>query len=185
MKKNVLMVILFLAANLNIFAQDKYISKTGHIWFYSHTPMEDIEAHNRQVATILDTKTGDVVFSVLMKSFEFKRALMEEHFNENYVESDKFPKAQFKGKITNLSEVNFAKEGSYNTTIEGDMTIHGKTRKVTAKGTLEVKGGKIMANSKFNIVPQDYDIVIPSLVKDKFAESMATTVEITYEPMKK
>jgi hypothetical protein len=184
MKKCLMLAIVAVMMSLFVKAQDKYITKTGHIWFYSHTPMEDIEAHNKQVATILDTKSGEMVFTALMKSFEFKRALMQEHFNENYVESDKFPKAQFKGKITNLSQINFSKEGIYNADVEGDLTIHGVTKKITAKGTFEVKEGKILAKAKINIVPQDYGIEIPSLVKEKFAESMETSIDLVYEPMK-
>ena len=145
--------------------------------------MEDIKADNNQVAGVLDITTGDMVFQVLIKSFHFERALMEEHFNENYMESDKIPKSSFKGKITNLSSVNFAKEGTYDVTVEGDLTIHDVTNKISTKGTIEVVSGGINANSKFNIVPEDYKITIPGVVKEKFDKNLAVTVIMKFTPL--
>lgn len=158
----------------------KYITKTGHIWFYSHTPMEDIEAHNRQVVSSLDASTGDIAFLLLVKSFEFTRALMQEHFNENYMESDKLPKASFKGKITNVKQVDFKKDGTYPAEVTGDLTIHGVTKTVSYKGTIVVKGASITANAKFTVVPQDYGIKIPSLVENKIAKEMQVEVDVSY-----
>ena len=106
MKKIKLLSIVFILVASAGYSQ-KYITKNGYIKFYSETPMETIEAHNRQVNSALDISTGDFVFKVLIKSFEFEKALMQEHFNENYMESDKFPDATFTGKITNLSSINF------------------------------------------------------------------------------
>ena len=174
--------ILFLA--LLAFAQlanaQKYIAKTGHIWFYSHTPMEEIEAHNRQVVSILDPATGDIVFNLLNKSFEFKVALMQEHFNENYMESTKFPKSTFKGKITNFDKIDFKKDGTYTAEVTGDMTIHGVTNKITTTGTIEVASGVVTAKAKFKVVPKDYGIQIPQLVENKIAKEMEITVDIPY-----
>jgi hypothetical protein len=180
--KTLAFISLFFLTILQVNAQ-KYISKNGHIWFYSHTAMEDIKADNNEVASILDTGTGDIMFNMLIKSFKFEKALMEEHFNENYMQSATIPKATFKGKITNLSAVNFSKNGVYNVTIEGVMTIHGVAQSVTEKGTLEVKDGKITAKSEFNLKPKDYNIAIPDVVKDNIAESMKVNVEILYSPM--
>jgi hypothetical protein len=145
--------------------------------------MEDIKADNNQVVGVLDISTGEMVFQALIKSFHFDRALMEEHFNENYMESDKIPKSIFKGKITNLSSVDFTKNGTYNVTVEGDLTIHDVTNKIGTKGTIEVVSGGITANSKFNIVPEDYKIIIPGVVKDKFDKSLAVTVTMKYTPL--
>ena len=185
MNKNlVLTLVSAVVISVNLNAQ-KFLTKNGHINFYSHTAMEDIKADNNQVASILDIATGEMVFNVLMKSFRFDRALMEEHFNENYVESDKFPQAKFKGKITNLSAVDFKKAGVYNVDIEGDMTIHGTTKPIKANGTLEVKDDHILGKSKFQIKAPDYNIAIPSVVKEKFAESLDVTVDMDYAPMKK
>lgn len=161
----------------------KYMTKNGFIGFYSHTPMEDIKADNNQVVGVLDISTGEMVFQALIKSFHFDRALMEEHFNENYMESEKFPKSLFKGKITNLASVDFSKTGTYDVTVEGDLNIRDVTNKISTKGTIEVVNGGINANSKFNIVPEDYKITIPGVVRDKFDKSMAVTVTMKYTPI--
>ena len=162
----------------------KYMTKNGNIKFYSETPMETIEANNNQVNAALDSQTGDLVFKVLIKSFQFEKALMQEHFNENYLESDKFPNSTFQGKVTNLSSVNFAKEGTYEATIEGDLTIHGVTKKISEKGTFTVKAGdKIQGNSKFNVKPADYDIKIPGAVVKNIAEILEVTVDIELTKM--
>jgi hypothetical protein len=160
----------------------KYITKNGYIGFYSHTPIEDIKGDNNQVASILDISTGEIVFLVLIKSFHFERALMEEHFNENYMESDKFPKSSFKGKITDISAIDFKKNGMFNITVEGDLTIRDATNKVSTKGTLEVGGGGINASSKFNIIPEDYKISIPGIVRDKISKNLEVTVTMKYAP---
>jgi hypothetical protein len=128
------LIVLFFLLNLVLALNaQKFMTKNGFIGFYSHTPMEDIKAENNQVVGALDITTGEMVFQALIKSFHFDRALMEEHFNENYMESDKIPKSMFKGKITNLSSVDFTKNGTYEVTVEGDLTIHDVTNKITTK----------------------------------------------------
>ena len=185
MKKTIIAILALLTVGLTtVNAQGKYFTRNGYIKFYSHAPMEDIEAHNRQVTSFLDTDNGELVFSVLMKSFQFEKALMQEHFNENYVESDKYPKATFKGKILNPESVDFKKDGVYTVKVEGDMTIHGVTNKVTTDGTITVKGGKVMANAKFPIAVADYKIEIPAVVRDNIAKEVEVTVDMTYEPYK-
>ena len=169
---------LFLAAN-----GQKFITKNGYIGFFSHTPMEDIKGDNNQVASVLDISTGDMVFQALVKSFHFEKALMEEHFNENYMESDKFPKSTFRGKITNLSSVDFNKPGKYDVTVEGDLNMHDVTNKVTVKGTVEVVQGGVTASSKFNVVPEDYKISIPGVVRDNIAKTLEVTVTMKYAPV--
>jgi len=183
--KTTILFISFLFAFAAINAQDKYITKTGHIRFYSHTPMEDIDANNNQVGSILDAKTGEIVFNALVKSFEFSRALMQEHFNENYMESDKIPNAKFKGQIVNIKDVDVKKDGSYSVDVKGDLTVHGVTKSITVKATLVVKDGKIAANSKFNVTAADFNIAIPSVVKEKIAKDIEITVEMNYEAIKK
>lgn len=179
--KKVLFILALAVATLSLDAQ-KLMTRNGYTGFFSHTPMEDIKADNNQVASVLDTSTGELVFQVLVKSFHFEKALMEEHFNENYMESDKFPKSTFKGKITNLSAVNFTKDGKYDVTVEGDLNMHDVTNKVSVKGTVEVAGGKVSASSKFNIAPEDYKINIPGVVREKIAKNLEITVQIKYEP---
>jgi hypothetical protein len=172
-----------LISSYSVHAQ-KYMTKNGNIKFYSETPMETIQADNNQVNAALDIQTGDIVFKVLIMSFQFEKALMQEHFNENYLESDKFPNSTLKGKVTDLSAINFLKDGTYEAVIEGDLTIHGVTQKISEKGTFTVKAGdKIHGNSKFNIKPADYNIKIPGAVVKNFAETIEVTVDIELSKM--
>lgn len=154
-----------------------YFTRTGHIWFFSHTPAEDIEAHNYQVLSQIKPD-GSLQFAMLMKGFEFEKALMQEHFNEKYVESDKFPKAGFKGKITNLDQIDLSKDGTYPTKVAGEMTIHGVTKPVQTEGTIEVKEGKAVAKAKFSLKPTDYDI---TLFSSKIAEVLDIHVDMNYQ----
>ena len=161
----------------------KYMTKTGFISFFSHTPMEDIKGDNNQVASVIDISTGEMVFQVLIKSFHFEKTLLEEHFNENYMESDKFPKASFKGKITNLSAVDFKKNGSYEVMVEGDLTIRDVTKKMSVKGMLDVVTGGINTNAKFIIAPEDFNIEIPSVVRENIAKTIEVSVAMKYSPV--
>jgi hypothetical protein len=182
--KILLILGLFLLPSAYVEAQSKYFTRTGHISFYSRTPLEDIQASNRQVASILDFASGEIVFSVLMKSFEFPKALMQEHFNENYIESDKYPKSTFKGKITNVQSVNLQKNGLYPVEVEGELTLHGVSRPLKTAGTLEVKDNKVYGKSKFTVTVADYHIQIPKLVRDNIAKTIDIQVDMVYEPMK-
>jgi len=159
------------------------MTRNGYIGFFSGTPIEDIKADNNQVASVIDISTGEIVFQVLIKSFKFAKALMEEHFNENYLESEKFPKSTFKGKITNLAAVDFSKPGQYEVIVEGDLNIHDVTNKVSVMGSIEVIPGGINANSKFNVVPEDYKIKIPAIVRENIAKIIEVTVAIRYSPV--
>jgi len=183
--KQLIAVILVTIVGLSGAQAQKYVTKTGHIYFFASTPMENIEAHNHQVNSALDQQTGDFVFKVLMKSFQFERALMQEHFNENYVESDKYPNASFIGIILNISDINFSKNGVYNATVEGNLTIKGVTKKITEKGTFEVKEGKVIGNSSFNIVLSDYNIEIPGAVADKISKTFKIDVAVNLEKFAK
>jgi len=181
MKRTILFVFL-LNVVFSLNAQ-KYITRNGSIVFLSQTPLETIKAENNQVVGALDIFTGEMVFQALIKSFRFERALMEEHFNENYLESDKIPKSTFKGKITNLSSVDFTKSGTYEVTVEGDLTIHDVTKKISARGNIDVVSGGINATSKLIIVPEDYNITIPSVVRDKIDKSFTVTITMKYTPV--
>lgn len=178
MKTGILMLALLCIFQLQ--NAQKLVSKNSHIWFYSHTPMEDIEAHNRQAVSVLDPVTGELGFNLLVKSFEFKIALMQEHFNENYMESDKYPKASFKGKITNNAAVDYKKDGTYPAEVAGDLTIHNVTKSITTKGTIEVKGAAVTARAEFIVKPSDYGIAIPAVVENKIAKEVKVTVDGTY-----
>jgi polyisoprenoid-binding protein YceI len=181
---NLTALLFFAIIGINTASAQKYLTKTGNIKFFSETPMEKIEANNNQVNAAMDSQTGDLVFKVLIMSFQFEKALMQEHFNENYMESEKYPNAIFKGKITNLSSIDFKKEGTYEATIEGDLTIHNVTNKISEKGTITIKPGeKIGGYSKFNIKPADYDIKIPGAVIKNIAEFIEVTVDIELSKM--
>lgn len=163
--------------------QGKYLTNNGFIRFYSHTAIEDITADNNKVAAVIDGGSGEVAIIVLMKEFQFEKKLMQEHFNENYVESEKFPKATFNGRIMNNESVNYSAEGKYPVKVSGEMTIHGVTREITAEGTLEVSGGGVTARTLFLLNPEDYDIKIPRVVRNNIAENMEITAEISCQPM--
>ncbi len=178
MKKLMLTAGIVLMSTSAIFAQ-KYMTRTGKIMFDATVPSspEKIEAVHNEVANILDAATGDMVFQVLVKSFKFERALMQEHFNENYMESDKYPKSEFKGKITNLGEVNFSKDGSYNAKVDGKLTVHGVTKDVSVPGTVVVKGNNVTLRAKFSVKLSDYNISVPSVVADKIAKDAKISLE--------
>lgn len=173
--------LLLLVLSFSFVNAQKYLTRTGHIWFYSHTPVEDIEAHNHQSMSVLNLENGEIAFQVLMKSFQFEKALMQEHFNEKYVDSDRYPKATFQGKIEDFESLDLTADGEYEVTVTGDLTIHGITQSVTTKGTLKVSGGDIGAISTFVVKPADYHISIPSIVRDKIAEEIEVTVDLTYQ----
>jgi polyisoprenoid-binding protein YceI len=185
MLKRNLVVVMALVLSVSVsFAQDKFYTKTGKISFYSKAPLEEIEGKNKTVTAIVDSKSGAIQFAVQMKGFEFEKQLMQQHFNENYVESDKYPKAEFKGMITNNSGIDYTKDGTYTAKVKGKLTIHGVTKDVETTGTLKVNGGKIDANSTFNVLISDYNIKIPAIVKDKVSNSMKITVDCNLEPLK-
>lgn len=175
-------MIILIAAVSN--AQDRYFTKTGNISFHSKADLENIDAYNRTVTCVLDTKTGAVQLSTLMKGFEFQKALMQEHFNEKYVESDRFPKGEFKGQITNNSSIDYTKDGSYPANVKGQLTIHGVTKDIETNGTVNIKNGKPQAVTSFNITLSDYNISIPALVKDKLSNSINIKVNCSLEPLK-
>lgn len=161
-------------------AQDRFITRQGFISFYSHTPVEDIEAVNNQVLSIVDLNSGAVAVSLLMKSFQFEKALMQEHFNENYIESDKYPKANFEGKITNLSDILSGDNGV--AMIAGDLTIHGITRPITMEGKLDITEESVRFEGSFMVTVADYDIKIPSIVARNIAKEVKVTCVLEHEP---
>ena len=183
MQKQIFLILLFLVA-ITGFTQKRYFTKSGNITFNAGTVLEDIEAVTNTSSSVFDASTGQIEFAVLIKGFEFKRALMQAHFNENYMESDRFPKSVFKGRITNINEVNFEQNGTYPVTVNGLLEIHGITKQIETRGTMKVTGEAVLANVDFNITLSDYNIAIPGLVKDKISKTATIKVNCNYKLLK-
>ena len=179
MKKGLLFVALLLAMQLGTFGQTKLITKTGHVWFNSKTPTETIEAHSRQAVSLMEMSNGNIAIEIPIMSFVFPKTLMQEHFNETYMQSRNLPKAKFSGKIINLNEIRFATDGTYNAIVEGDLTIHGVTKKVKQTGSIVVSAGgtKMKVTSQFKVAPRDYNIVIES----RFANNIAALIDVNVD----
>ncbi len=179
MKKIFLAAAILLSASVAL-AQKKYFTKNGRISFQAGTALEDIDAVNNSAASVFDAATGQIEFAVLIRGFEFKRALMQEHFNENYLESDKFPKSVFKGKIVNADKVDFDKDGSYPIIVKGMLDMHGIKKEIEASGTLQVAGATVRAGAGFTVLLTDYNITIPGLVKDKISKTVSIKLDCNY-----
>jgi hypothetical protein len=181
MKKIILFTIaLFISSG--IFAQI-YMAKTCEISFFSASPLENIEAMNKACKPIINTATGDIQMKIAISAFQFEKPLMQEHFNENYMETEKFPSAVFKGKIN--EPVDWTKDGEYKVTVTGKLNMHGVEKDRTIDGVVKIKGGEIMLTSKFNIHIADHGIQVPSLYVQNIAEDVAVTLNASMEPFKK
>ncbi len=156
----------------------RYRLTSSEISFFSSAPMEDIEAHNKKAQSIFDTGSGEIAFVVPIKGFQFKKSLMQEHFNENYLESDKYPHAKFEG---NLQGFQPDKPGKQTVTAKGELTIHGVTHSVEVPGEIEMNGSQIKMKAKFPVKVADYDIEIPTIVFYNIAEVVEVTVNFAYE----
>lgn len=158
-----------------------FTSKNVAFTFFSQAPLEDIKAESKEGVSALNTSTGEIYFKVNIRSFQFKKGLMQEHFNENYLESDRYPDAEFKGKVKEAIDVK--KEGVFPVTVTGMLTIHNVSKSYTVKGTLEVRDGTIVGQSVFQVKVADHKIKIPRLVFRNIAEIVEVTVFAEYEPM--
>jgi hypothetical protein len=176
-----LFILVLIVASATAFGQGKFIAKNAYISFYSLTPMEDILGESNEAVSILNGETGEIGFQAIMTTFHFRRALMEEHFNENYMESTKYPKSKFNGKIEGFNK-DMLKGQVTNIKITGQLTIHGVEKTITVPGTLGLVDGKLVGTSKFQVIPEDYGITIPSVVRDKIGKQMDITVKVNYLP---
>jgi len=155
-----------------IFFSQKMITRSGEIKFEASMPaFEEVAAKSSTVSCVFDKSTGEIAVLALVKTFRFKVPLMEEHFNENYIESDQFPKATFKGKVLNFDATKLS-FGKAVFDAEGDLTLHGVTKKVKVKITFLQAGDKLITSSSFKVRPSDFNIKIPSVVKSKISESV-------------
>jgi hypothetical protein len=177
MKKIIVLFIVTASIITTGYAQ-LYSTRNAYVNFYSKAVMEDITADNNQVYSVIDAGKKNMAFSLLMKGFIFPKQLMQDHFNENYVESDKYPKAVFNGAYT--GDVDVTKDGTYKIIVKGNLTLHNVTRPIELPATLEVKNGKLSGNAAFKIKPEDYNITIPSVVRDNIAKELTVTIKATY-----
>lgn len=177
--KQVIILLAFTTLFSSMHAQKIYSTKTAKISFFSSAPLQDIEAKTSEVESKL-ASNGQIAFSLLIKGFQFDNQKMEDDFNEDYMESSKYPKASFNGNITNINEINFSKDGTYPAKVKGSLTIHGVTKEVSADGTIEVRGSKLIARSKFDVAVKDYNIG-GALIGKKIANTIAITVNCEYE----
>src|SRR5450432_654446 len=140
------------------------MTKSGFIGFFSKTSLEDIKGENNQAYAVMDLKTRHIAFAVLLKGFIFPKELMQEHFNENYVESDKYPKATFSGTCS--GDMDLTKDGTYQVVIKGDLTLHGVTKPIETTAQLDVKSNHIKGSAAFKLKPEDFNITIPAIVRE-------------------
>ena len=175
-----LQVLLWVLISFSVSGQ-KFMSERGFIKFYSQATIEDITARNEKATALFDAGTGSIAFVVPINKFEFAKSLMKEHFNEKYLESERYPKSTFQGRVIGYNPETTTEQS---VTAQGKLTIHGVTKDVETTGTLKVNGGKIDANSTFNVLISDYNIKIPAVVKDKVSNTIKITVDCDLEPLK-
>jgi YceI-like domain len=164
----------------NCFGQE-YFTKNARISFFSKAALENITADNNQVISLLNIKTGTLRFYLLINAFHFPKAMMEEHFNSDYMESEKYTSSTFKGAITGINNVDVGKDDTYTVNITGSLEIHGISKNITTTGTIIIKDGKLSATSVFKIILKDYNIEIPSIVINNISEQIDITVSCQYE----
>jgi polyisoprenoid-binding protein YceI len=178
------LAIVAILAPAGLAAQERYACRAGNVTFSSKTPIENIEAQNHKATCVYDATTGNIEFAVLIKAFEFEKALMQEHFNENYMESNTYPKAIFKGKVVGVTAADLKKPGTYQVTVEGDLTMHGVAKAHKDKATIVVEPtGLLKASSDLIVKPEDHKIEIPSVVKDQIAKEINVEVRMDLTKM--
>lgn len=162
--------------------KDLYVCKNANVTLFSSAPIEDIKAETSSAASVFNAATGELNFVINISSFKFPKSLMQEHFNSDYMESDKYPRATFRGKIS--EKIDVTKDGSYPVTASGQLTVHNVTQNRSIPGTITVKGGVISMKSEFMVKCADHHIDIPKIVFHNIAESIKITVAATYTQSK-
>jgi len=174
------MVAVLALCSLQLSAQ-KMKARDGMVRFFSETPIENIEAVNNQVSSVLVAENGQFAFLVPIKAFVFEKALMQEHFNENYMESGQYPNASFKGNIANIEEIDFTQEGEYEATFTGTMEIHGVQQTISQPVTLLIGENLVTVKAKFMVKASDYEVEIPAAKKDNISNELEVTVNVEYK----
>lgn len=178
--KHFIVVLLILSASAG--RAQKFMSESSSITFFSKATIEDIKADNVKGVSLFNTETGEIAFSIPVKEFKFDKSLMEEHFNEKYLETEKYPKSTFSGKIVGYKP---AVSGSQSVNAQGKLTLHGITKDIEVPGTLEEASGKITMKAKFIVKLEDYNIAIPKLLFQNIAETIEVSIDFTYKPHEK
>ncbi len=183
--KKIIILLAGIAFTTVAYAQVQF-TRNGKISIFSSNPVEDIKAQNNEVVSFLNTQKGELRFQVLIKGFIFPKAAMQQHFNgKDYMYSDSFPQSFFKGNITNLGEINFAKNGVYKIKVKGDLTMHGVTKAVMAEGNITIAGGAASVLSVFKVNREDFKITVPVFTSSKIAKVIEITVDCKYAPYTK
>jgi polyisoprenoid-binding protein YceI len=180
--KKILFLLLLSLSIVQLAQAQVYMTRTGYIGFFSKTPMEDIKAENSQVYAVIDVGKKNMAFAALMKGFLFRKQLMQEHFNENYIESDKYPKATFSGSYTSKDDV--TQNGIHTVDVTGKVSLHGVEKPITTTATLEMKDGKLTGKAHLVMLPEDFNIQIPSLVREKIEKEIKVDILIECTPSK-
>ena len=173
MKFKIILLLLFIP----LFGRDIYFTRSGEVSFFSSTPIYDISAVNNQMTCVLDLETGSVSFRIPILGFNFPNGLMQEHFNENYMESDIYPNASFKGKINDWNKLKLS-ENPQEVILNGTMTIHGVSKQILEKGKISMKNNDVIGSSNFLITVADYNVKIPKLVRDKIAKTVSVDTDL-------
>jgi hypothetical protein len=179
--RNALLVLLIFSVKPTFLAAQVYFTKNGSVSFFSKTIVENIAATNNETISILNIQTGEMQFSLLNNGFHFPKAKMEEDFNEDYMESARYPRSTFKGIISGINKIDFANDGTWPVTVTGDLQIHGITKKISVPGKIVVINGKINATATFSVLLKDYSIKIPSIVSNKVSEKIDISVNALYQ----
>lgn len=182
MKKIILFITVSLFLSKHSYSQEKYLTTSGYMSFFSHSPLEDIEAENDQALSIINLDNNEIAIHVLIKSFWFEKSLMQEHFNENYMESHKYPKAKFKGEIKGFDP---KKKSKQKVAIEGEITIHGITKKIRISSILKMKNNKLSLKGYFFVLVKDFDVKIPGSKRNNIARSIKISFNLMHRKYEK
>lgn len=174
-------IILYIFSILQIHAQEKYIPEKVNVHFFSSSPLENIEANNSDVRAVFDFETKEFAIKIKVKSFKFRNKLMEQHFNDNYLESNKYEFSNFKGRI--IGDFNLTTNGVYKIEAEGELEIHGVKKQRKIPVALTVRDGRISIDSKFNVILADHKIKIPSIVTKNIAENIDVDINVNLKKL--
>lgn len=164
-------------------AQNLFIAQNSEVQFFSETPLENIQASNKKISSLLNASSGEIAIKMNMKDFHFPNRLMEEHFNENYMETEKYPAATFKGKI--METIDYTRDGTYAVNAKGVLTMHGVAKDRTLAGKLVVKGNQLLLTCNFDVPLADHNIDVPTIVLAKIAEVIAVKAQYSFVPYQK